>query len=158
MNVYKTRLLESYGDFNEGDEEVFILPSTIPVDNATHLLGCIKNRTWGRWKRLKREVLSVEPLVDVASIQEQYRLKFISVSLEQEEDQIFIFSNTVDHDTMYEIITSFEDGPDGEDTGFRFKLGAGFTDMKTCWGRSATLDLMCREPEDTDLLKTILPL
>lgn len=157
MNIYVTEVQEDFGDYSKGMREVFVLPSTIPVENTSYLLGRIRTKTYGNWKRLDRKVISVEPLTHIAQVQFTWRLKFISTKLDGEKDQIFIFAHSVDHDTMYEIITDFEEGANGEDTGFRARLGAGFTDLKTCWGESITLRLPCRDPEDTQLLKSFIP-
>lgn len=158
MKIYITKLLETHGNFTEGAVEVFVLPDSVPEASGIEVLSsCIRNRTWGNWKRLKREVISVKDLTEVKDVTDHFNnLKFISVHLDDAVEQMFVFSGSIDHDTMYEAILAFEDGINGVDTGYRRKLGAGFTDMKTCWGRSATLDLMCREPADTNLLRASL--
>lgn len=153
MKLYTTVLPVSK-DFPTDFVEYFVLPDSISEESAKELLGRIRNKTWGMWERLPRQVTSIEKFdpqtfKPVSSVYNKF--KYISTTSKEAGDQIFLFSKFVDHDCMYEVIKHFEQ-EGSTDHDFRRKLGAGFTDFKTCYGRSETLNLNSRDDLDTALL------
>jgi hypothetical protein len=153
MKLYTT-VLENSKKLPDNFVEYFVLPDSISEESAKELLGKIKSQSWGYWERLPRKVTSVvdfDPTTFKPSPYAHDRFKFISTSSKEAGDQIFLFSKFVDHDCMYETIQVLEEigNPDPD---FRGKLGAGFTDFKTCFGRSETLNLDSRDDLDTALL------
>lgn len=77
----------------------------------------------------------------------------VTRNLEKEsKEEIFIFPKSVDHDCMAEVLEHIKNKSWGN--WFReprLPVSAGFTDGKTCYGRSESLNLNSR-PQDTEFL------
>lgn len=143
MKLYTTILNDS--EYLISDcVEYFILPSYYDEKSVIEALASIRSKSWGTWKRLDRIVTSIETLEEDPEYKD---FKYVSFTSHSKEGLV-IFSKTVDHDCMYEVL-NFMTVKEGEY--FHHRLGAGFTDLVTCFGRSETLNLSSRE-EDTDLL------
>jgi len=83
-------------------------------------------------------------------------MKYICTMTEENKEEIFIFSNTIDHDCMAESLTRIKNKTYGDWIRIlRFPISAGFVDSKlNCYGRSVTLNLESRLDKDTKLLKS----
>lgn len=78
--------------------------------------------------------------------------KYVVAKNEEGKEQIFIFPKEIRHDRFAEALEILKVGPDRNwRRGCYNPISAGFTDGKTCYGRSETLNLDSR-PEDTKLL------
>ena len=130
MKVVQTHLAE------ENQTDYFIMPTWIPNENIHNYISKIKNHNRVNWKRMPREIVSITPFNE--STFPVPEMKYITVrSDETLRESIFIFSKTVDHDCMHEIINVLcDEHDDGE---FQWVIGAGFTDFKITFGRSETL-------------------
>jgi len=81
-------------------------------------------------------------------------MKYIVTVNEKDEEEIFIFPKTVDHDCMAEVLMRIKNHSHGDWYRVpRKPIAAGFTDGKTCWGRSETLNMDSREDQDSILIK-----
>lgn len=71
-----------------------------------------------------------------------------------DKELIFIFPKSIDHDRFVETMEAMRYGSDSNWARlYPNPISAGFTDGKTCYGRSETLDLDSRKEIDTALLK-----
>lgn len=80
-------------------------------------------------------------------------MKYIVVESDEQGQQIFIFPKNVDHDKMAEVLSYIrvEKGR-GWNRVFRKPVSAGFTDGKTCYGESVSLDLRSNGKRDAQIL------
>lgn len=79
-------------------------------------------------------------------------MKYIVTHSEEGKEEIFIFQKSINHDCMMESIEGIRNHSWGNwERVFRQPISAGFTDGKTCYGRSESLNLDSR-PQDTELL------
>lgn len=117
----------------EGNPEVFIVSNSVDTEDFKKSLKYIRNQTWGNWERKARTIVSVEEVNNIKEIIGK-PMKYIVSDDEDNGKEIFIFEKTINHDCMYEVLNSGRDS-------FRTKVSAGFTDLKTCYGRSETLNL-----------------
>lgn len=77
----------------------------------------------------------------------------VTRNLENDKEEIFIFPKSVNHDCMAEVLEMIKNQSWGNwEREPRFPISAGFTDGKTCYGRSESLNLDSR-PQDTELLR-----
>ena len=82
-------------------------------------------------------------------------MKYVVTKTENGPEQIFIFEKDIDHDRFYEVLSYIKEGHDRNWLReFRELVSAGFTDGKTCWGKSESLNKDSRPKEDTALLET----
>ena len=151
MKLYTTTL-NNFQEYPENFKEQFIFPDALVDGSVLEVMKTVRNKSFGNWKRVPRQITDVQPftldlVTDTLELHDKF--KYISTINANQVEQIFIFSKFVDHDCMYEAILNFEDNVDSR---FRTLVGAGFTDFKTCFGRSETLNLDSRETLDTNLL------
>ena len=79
-------------------------------------------------------------------------MKYIVTDCQEAGEQIFIFPKSIDHDRMAEALSVIKHGDCRNwKRIYRNPVSAGFTDGKTCYGKSETLGLPSR-PVDTKLL------
>ena len=79
-------------------------------------------------------------------------MKYIVTRNEEGKEEIFVFPKSVNHDCMAEVLGFIKNKTYGNwERGFRKPVSAGFTDGKTCYGESLSLDIESR-PQDTELL------
>ena len=82
-------------------------------------------------------------------------MKYVVTKTKDGPEQIFIFEKGIDHDRFYEVLSYIIEGHDRDwKREFRGLISAGFTDGKTCWGKSVSLNKDSRPKEDTALLET----
>ena len=82
-------------------------------------------------------------------------MKYVVTKTKDGPEQIFIFEKDIDHDRFYEVLSYIKEGHDRDwNREFRKLISAGFTDGKTCWGKSESLNKNSRPKEDTILLQT----
>jgi len=85
------------------------------------------------------------------------RMKYVVVKRGENEEQIFIFPCAIDHDAFAEVLSYIKTGGRNWKREFAKPISAGFTDGKTCFGRSETLNLDSRKDADTALLNGAQP-
>ncbi len=78
--------------------------------------------------------------------------KYVVVTCEGTGEQLFMFPKSVDHDVFAEILSYIKIGGRNWKRPYRDPVSAGFTDGKTCYGRSETLNLNSRPALDARLL------
>jgi len=79
-------------------------------------------------------------------------MKYVVVDSDECGEQLFVFPKSIDHDRFNEVLSDIRHGGDRNwERIYREPVSAGFTDGKTCYGRSETLGLDSR-PQDTALL------
>lgn len=72
-----------------------------------------------------------------------------------DKEMIFIFPKSIDHDRFVETMESMRYGSRGNwERLYPNPISAGFTDGKTCFGRSETLNLDSRKEIDSFLLRS----
>ena len=82
-------------------------------------------------------------------------MKYVVTKTKEGPEQIFIFEKGIDHDRFYEVLSYIKEGHDRDwKREFRELISDGFTDGKTCWGKSESLNKDSRPKEDTALLET----
>ena len=82
-------------------------------------------------------------------------MKYVVTKTKNGPEQIFIFEKGIDHDRFYEVLSYIKEGHDRDwKREFCELISAGFTDGKTCWGKSESLNKDSRPKEDTALLET----
>jgi hypothetical protein len=84
-------------------------------------------------------------------------MKYIVINLDGNE-MIFVFPSSINHDRMFEGITTIRVGSDKDWHRIRNAevVSAGFVDKQgNCFGESMTLDKKSRGKADTDLLGMI---
>lgn len=83
-------------------------------------------------------------------------MKYIVTKDEQGKEELFAFSNTINHDAFAEGVEDLRNQTyDPWNRVFRYPISAGVIKNNECVGRSETLDLDSR-PEDTILYKAQL--
>lgn len=81
------------------------------------------------------------------------KMKYIVTEDENGVEDIFIFPAKVDHDCMAEMLARIKNQSWGNwERVYRRPIAAGFTDGKTCWGRSETLNMDSRKNVDANLI------
>lgn len=79
-------------------------------------------------------------------------MKYVVVDSFECGEQLFIFPKSVNHDQFAEVLSYIKEGTDRNwERIYRKVVSGGFTDGKTCYGRSESLNVNSR-PEDTKLL------
>jgi len=79
-------------------------------------------------------------------------MKYVVVDSDEQGEQMFVFPKNVDHDRFAEVLSNIRYGGDRSwNRIYREPVSAGFTDGKTCYGRSESLNLDSRKT-DTVLL------
>ena len=80
-------------------------------------------------------------------------MKYICTKNEKNEEEIFIFPSTIDHDAMAEVLSLIKDQTHGNwNRVHRKPVSAGFITVNgTCHGRSETLGLASRGDTDAKL-------
>lgn len=79
-------------------------------------------------------------------------MKYVVLKVEEEEEKIFIFDKSINHDSFAEVQSYIKVGEGYNwEREFREVISAGFTDGVTCYGASETLGVTARV-EDTALL------
>ena len=82
-------------------------------------------------------------------------MKYVVTKTKEGPEQIFIFEKGIDHNRFYDVLSYIKEGHDRNWLrDFRELISAGFTDGKTCWGKSESLNKDSRPKEDTALLET----
>ncbi len=81
-------------------------------------------------------------------------MKYVVTKTHDGPEQIFIFEKGIDHDRFYEVLSYIKEGDRNWKREFRELISAGFTDGKTCYGRSESLNKGSRPKLDTALLET----
>ncbi|MEG3033948.1 MAG: hypothetical protein RR877_00475 [Aurantimicrobium sp.] len=80
-------------------------------------------------------------------------MKYVVTKTKEGPEQIFIFDKGLDHDSFYNVLSYIKVGDNRNwERQFRELISAGFTDGKTCWGKSETLNKESRPKVDTALL------
>lgn len=80
-------------------------------------------------------------------------MKYIVMEDEDGKEEIFIFPKSVNHDCMAEVVGRIKNQTWGNWVRvWRTPVSAGFTDGKTCHGRSETLNLDSRGHIDEMLI------
>ena len=150
MNIH--RVVVGKGDqlVPAGTKEVFIIPSEFCSSAVADSLFLIRNNTHGYWFRMERLVSEFKEFVLNRETPLPFEMKYIVTKDGLGQDRIFIFSKTINHDCFSQVVNELIGDDMGLDTYMRV-ISAGFTDLKTCYGRSETLNLDSLS-EDTDLL------
>jgi thioredoxin-related protein len=79
-------------------------------------------------------------------------MKYVVVETEGQGKQLFIFPKNIDHDSFAEVLSYIKVGSHQNwNRAYREPISAGFTDGKTCYGKSETLRLKSL-PTDTALM------
>lgn len=156
LNVYNTVVGKGYDLVPLGAKEIFIIPSEFDFKEVSDSLFRIRNNTRGYWFQMERLVSNNETLFTHGNPETPvpYEMKYITTKDSQGLERIFIFSKSVNHDCFLQIVNDLF-GEDFEINGYMRILSAGFTDFKTCYGRSETCNKDSRK-EDTELLKHFL--
>ena len=76
-------------------------------------------------------------------------MKYVMVESEEYGEQLFIFPTNIDHDKFAEVL---HDIGSYEESAYREPVGAGFTNLKECYGESGTLGIGNRK-KDTRALR-----
>jgi hypothetical protein len=77
------------------------------------------------------------------------RMKYIVTKSEEAGKQLFIFPKAIDHDRMAHVLSEIAELVDAEyDNFYRKPVSAGFTNGKSCYGRSETLSLPSDKADD----------
>ena len=81
-------------------------------------------------------------------------MKYVCMAGNGDKLEIITFPKNIDHDCMAEVLGRIKNQTHGNwERVFREPISAGFVDRKgNCYGESATLGLVSREHEDTELL------
>lgn len=127
--------------------EFFVLPAFVEQAHAEEVLSTIRNQTWGNWQREKRQVLS---MTGYESKEDQSaEVKYIVVDMDG-QPLMMLFSKNINHDSFYEVASDL--------LGERHcrLLSAGFTNRKTCYGRSETLNKDSNPELDKSCLQLVL--
>lgn len=126
--------------------EFFILPSFVEQQNVEAVLSTMRNQTRGYWKREKRQVLY---MTGYDSKEDQStEVKYIVVDMNGQPTML-LFSKNINHDSFFECVSDLL----GE---YCPVLSAGFTNRKTCYGRSETLNLDSNPELDLACLQLVL--
>lgn len=81
-------------------------------------------------------------------------MKYVVVESKEQGKQMFIFPKNINHNDFAEILSYIKVGtPQNWTRAFREPISAGFTDGKTCYGCSESLDLKSAT-SDTALMLT----
>jgi len=82
-------------------------------------------------------------------------MKYICTVDDIGREEIFTFSNNIDHDTFHEGVTALRNQTWGDwERIFRSLISAGFVSKELeCYGKSETLKIESRGDKDTELLK-----
>ena len=151
LNIHRVIVGKGYELVPLGTREIFILPSSFSDTDVADALFRIRNNTRGYWFRMERLVSESKEFVYNRDTPLAFEMKYIVTKDGLGQDRIFIFSKTVNHDCFKQVVNDFVNDDDmGQDSYMRV-ISAGFTDLKTCYGRSETLNLDSLS-EDTDLL------
>lgn len=154
FNRFTTVVGKGYDLVKEGTKEVFFIPDTFTHSNVADALHMIRNAVrGGYWFRMERLVDSVQ-LHPKNSDTIFPELKYIVFESDSNQQIMCLFSKSVNHDCFAQVVNEFT-GDDYEVGDYLYPLSAGFTDLKTCYGRSETLNKSSR-PEDTELLLNYL--
>lgn len=79
-------------------------------------------------------------------------MKYVVVESKEQGEQMFIFPKNINHNDFYDVLSYIKIGDNHNWTRpYRGIVSSGFTDGKTCYGRSESLQVDSR-PEDTALL------
>ena len=150
FNLYRTVVEKGTDLVPTGTKELFIVPEVFSLQSVQEVLSFIRNQTCGYWYRMERKVMSVDTFTknDPA-----FELKYVVVEDDFKNKFIFLFSKSVNHDCFYQVTQLLEHTDTGE-VGYLRCVSAGFTDLKTCYGRSESLNISSN-PEDTKLLGQI---
>ncbi len=82
-------------------------------------------------------------------------MKYVVTKTKEGPEQIFIFEKGIDHNRFYDVLGYIKEGHDRSwRRESRELISAGFTNGKTCWGKSESLNKGSRPKEDTALLGT----
>ena len=82
-------------------------------------------------------------------------MKYVVTKTKEGPEQIFIFEKGIEHNRFYDVLGYIKEGHDRNWLReFRELVSAGFTDGKTCWGKSESLNKDSCSKEDTALLET----
>lgn len=158
LQIYQTVLPQDEELLSEGSLELFLIPNYFTEESVVDLLRCIRNYARGpSWHRMNRTVVNHAPYtlenLQTLDIELPNELKYIVTKTADNKEEIFLFSKSVNHDCFRQVETYFEHSNDVSE--YRRCIGAGFTNLKTCYGRSESLNINSR-PEDTNLLLNFL--
>ncbi len=79
-------------------------------------------------------------------------MKYVVAECQEQGKQLFIFPKNIDHDSFAEVLSYIKVGNHQNwKRSFRDPVSAGFTDGKTCYGRSESLGLAA-DKGDTALM------
>ncbi len=136
----------------DNQKDYFILPSFVYDEDIEKYLKALRNQTWGSWKRIHRDIISIETFVPESF--PKNTMKYICTSCsDTEQEYMVIFSKSVNHDCMEEWINALFEYCDTQ--GFHISISAGFTDLSSFYGLSETLNLSSRD-EDLKVYKKSL--
>ena len=81
-------------------------------------------------------------------------MKYVVVESEEQGKQLFIFPKNIDHDAFAEILSHMKVGtPQNWKRVYREPVSAGFTDGKTCYGKSESLGIKSDNGDTALMLK-----
>ncbi len=149
LNIHRTVVGKGYDLVPLGARELFLIPSSFADKEVADSLFLIRNQTRGYWFRMERLVSESKEFIPTQETLPS-ELKYVATKNALGEEFIFLFSKTINHDCFYQVVNELVGDDMGVDTYMRV-MSAGFTDLKTCYGRSETLNKDSR-PEDTALL------
>jgi hypothetical protein len=139
----------------ECGKQVFAFPRSIEPDRMTAALSYIRHGDDRNWQRIKVQqvdsgFVGADPAAGSALTAE---MKYIVTDSEEAGKQLFIFPKSINHDRMAEVLSEVEQFVDNEyDNFYREPVSAGFTDGKTCYGKSESLNL-ATDKGDTNFLR-----
>lgn len=157
LSVYNTVVGKGYDLVPLGAREIIIVPSEFDYKEVSDAIFRIRNNTRGNWFQMQRLVANSgqTPFIKgIPGTPYPSEMKYITTKDSKDLVRIFIFSKSINHDCFFQVVNDFL----GEDVGmdnYMRRRSAGFTDFKTCYGRSETLNLD-HHSEDTNLLQHFL--
>lgn len=149
LNIYRTVVGKGDTLVPLATREVFLIPSSFDIKEVADALFLIRNQTRGDWFRMQRLVSESKEFV-LKNETLPFEMKYITTKNYLGQEFIFLFSKTINHDCFYQVVNELVGDEMGLDT-YMIVVSAGFTDLKTCYGRSETLNKDSRSV-DTDLL------
>jgi hypothetical protein len=145
----------------EFGKHTFAFPSSIEHDHLAKVADYLRHGDGRNWKRVKCTLVASGVIGQGAeSLKNQFlatEMKYIVTDSDEGGKQLFIFPKNLNHDRVADVLSEVKEAINGElaDNFYREPVSAGFTDGKTCYGKSESLDLKS-DKGDTALLKALL--
>jgi hypothetical protein len=139
---------------SEAARELFVFPQSIEYESMAKVVDYVKYGESHNWRRVKHKIIGQGlTQTNAADSVITSEMKYIATKSDEAGKQIFIFPKSIYHDRMADILHEIEELADGVvDNFYRAAVSAGFTDGKTCYGKSETLDLKSDKNDTATLL------